>query len=263
MRKAKTDIFLVNEPEHYLNDFKEMINNVLNHPYTNPENIDNYEMYKSFNDAYHKMSGEFYTLSDIFDGVCFYYSINPEKYKDKLPDEFITEYKWFDWLCTSSTAAIYYMANHDINECLRNIFLYNDHTKHHLNFTKFWNDTLKPVCEMFMDWVNDTEHTYIFRQNTYESLKPNTTVNKYKRTEVWNFPGTKYWKHVIFVNTEEERTKYLENQIKLLNECKEALKTTQVSWFYTDKISQLENKINALEGKITPEYSNIFVLNIK
>ena len=251
----------MHEPGHYLNDFKQLIDNVLNHPYTLPENIDNYDMYKSFNDAYHKMSNMFYTISEMFDGHdCYKYETF--RFKDELPSEF-ENYKWQEYLCPSMTATIYSIANHDINECLRNIFLYNDHSKHHLNFTKFWNDTLKVVCEMFLDWINDTEHITTFRQNTYASLKPDTDVNKYKTTTVWNFPETNRWKTAIIIDSEEKRIKYLNIQYDKLNECNESLKTTQHSWFYQDHIDRIQNNIDALEGKIKPEYSNIFILNIK
>lgn len=256
MRQPTRDLFLIHEAEHYLNNFKELIDNVLNHPYTLPENIDNYEMYKSFNDAYHKMTSDFYMLSEIFDGRDCY------RYKDDLPKEF-EQYKWQEWVCPSPTATIYSIANHDINECLRNIFTYKDHTKHHLNFTKFWNDTLKQVCEMFIDWINDTEHITTFRQNRYDSLKENSIEDRYRKTTVWNFPGTKWWKIAIIIDSEEKRIKTLEEKYNELNEYTEALKTTQHEWFYKNRIERTQNHIDALEGKISPEYSLIYVLNTK
>lgn len=260
MRQQKTDIFLIHPVEKYLNDFMTLINDVMNHPYTLPENIDNYEMYKSFNDTWHKMTSNFHWLNEIIDGKSIW---NHHKGTDKCPEEF-NEYNWMDGIYPSMTSTIYNYANHNVNEILRNIFSYRDQDKHYLDFTKFWNDTLKPICELFIDWVNDNEHINIIRINRYEALKPGYAgICTHQRISVWNFPCTDYWKYCVYVDTEEYRLKKLVKYTKELEDAKEKLKTTQSAWFYEDLICRYTNYVEVLEGKIPPEKSICFILNIK
>lgn len=251
--QKNTSVFL-SDPEASLNEFKEAIDAVRTHPYgTNPTN---YEDFKNFKDAYHKMTDIFWSLRYAFD--------KPFKYDDTLA------YPHIEFMYTSKAAAIYGLANHDLNSTFFYGFRYKDKESKEIipnfDFKVFFEKSVLPLCDIFENWLNGADdknpETWSFIEYYRGELRP-------RAISIYNVKGTSFWKKAIFIRTKEAKAKRLASAKSRLQSVIEEEKRYIEKWgetsisYYKDAKARAENEIKLLTGEITNEESYYLVLDIK